>query len=88
MFEYEFARMVISINLNELNKRKHAPVYPSFPLHPRQWHQRNIVASQMIGISIICSRVCSANNKEKGKARYWLFESGITRWPLHSSHKQ
>ena len=55
---------------------------------PLQWRHKNAIASQITGVSIICSNVCSgANQREHQSSASLVFVRGIHRWPVDSPHK-
>ena len=49
----------------------------------------NAMASQIIGVSIVCSTVCSGADQRKHQSSASPdFARGIHRWPLNSPHKR
>ena len=47
------------------------------------------MASQITGVSIVCSTVGSGTNQRKHQSSAWLaFVRGIHRWPVHFPHKR
>ena len=62
--------------------------------HPVKMHYHSsdvimsAMGSQLTGISIVCSNVCSGADQRKLQSSVSLaFVRGIRRWPVHSPHK-
>ena len=51
-------------------------------------HDNDVMASQITGVSIVCSTVCSGADQRKHQSSASLaFMRGIHRWPVNSPHK-
>ena len=53
-----------------------------------QWVIMSAMASQITGVSMVCSAVCSGADQRKHQSSVSLaFVGGIHRWPVNSPHK-
>ena len=60
--------------------------------HVMMWHYSDVIinatASQITGVSIVYSAVCSGGDQRKHQSSASLaFVRGISRWPVNSPHK-